>query len=647
MLVRTNDKTHMAVTRIIRIALVILFGCVSIISARPECALAAVIGDTYPQNLKAANKNALVDPWNFYNRQCTSFAAFCLNSRNGFAFHNHYGGRHWGNAGYWGGVARGLGIAVDSNPAVGAIAWWDNGSNGGSMGHVAWVAEVAASTVTIEEYNWNNDSNYRVRTIARNNPSGYIHFSDLPVIVNNPPIGYIDIAEGGPGYIRVKGWAFDRDDLSRTLAVDVYMDGPAGTGGMMKRVTANKYRPDVNNIHHCGNYHGFDESFLVSRRGNFSICMHALDASGGPNPVIINTPGDNGMRAVRVSDPRGSAVTNIRAGRYMLRPPYKLGYTLDVNGGNNNNRASVMIGPWNGGLNQQFDISSNSDGSYTLRAAHSGKVVEVYGESVDNYADVVQFDSNGGPHQRWWIERNSDGTFSLRNALSGRYLDKENGELMEYRNVWQHAYNGTAAQRWYLVPTSYVDVYSSTPHNASIKWMTNKGVSLGWGCSDASREFRPGTATTRADLAAFLFRLAANEGLVSDSWSASASQKRAFSDVTASTPHAREIWWMAASGISTGFPNGTFRPYDKVRRCDLAAFLFRMAKKRGKVSESWSTSSYSRFKDVRARTSHSREIMWMASRNITTGFPDGTFRPNADVTRQDLAAFLQRLDGLS
>ena len=32
-------------------------------------------GDDYPSNLKSAAKDALVDPWNFYNRECTSFVA--------------------------------------------------------------------------------------------------------------------------------------------------------------------------------------------------------------------------------------------------------------------------------------------------------------------------------------------------------------------------------------------------------------------------------------------------------------------------------------------------------------------------------------------------------------------------------------------
>ena len=69
-------------------------------------------GDTYPDEYKNAVKDALVDKWNFYNRECTSFVAWCLNSRNGIPFTNQYGGvTRWGNAKEWGEVAKKLGYS--------------------------------------------------------------------------------------------------------------------------------------------------------------------------------------------------------------------------------------------------------------------------------------------------------------------------------------------------------------------------------------------------------------------------------------------------------------------------------------------------------------------------------------------------------
>ncbi|MBQ2158066.1 MAG: hypothetical protein II443_05840, partial [Oscillospiraceae bacterium] len=93
------------------IALIVLF--VTVIAA----AVPAYAADDYPANLKNARKDALVDPWRFYNRECTSFVAWCLNSRNGVEFDNWYKGVKWGNASHWRAAAQSVGIPVDTKPA--------------------------------------------------------------------------------------------------------------------------------------------------------------------------------------------------------------------------------------------------------------------------------------------------------------------------------------------------------------------------------------------------------------------------------------------------------------------------------------------------------------------------------------------------
>lgn len=135
-----------------------------------------VLGDDYPANLKAAPKDALVDPWNFYNRECTSFVAWRLNNANKVAFTNQYkGAARWGNAGEWGGVAKKVGVTVNNTPARGAVAW----TAAGSLGHVAWVAAVNGDgTITIEEYNYNYNGNYSSRKVSASSFQ-YIHIKDL------------------------------------------------------------------------------------------------------------------------------------------------------------------------------------------------------------------------------------------------------------------------------------------------------------------------------------------------------------------------------------------------------------------------------------------------------------------------------------
>jgi surface antigen len=96
--------------------------------------------------------------------------AWRLNNRYGIPFDNAYAGVHWGNAYNWDNAARSAGFAVNSTPAVGAIAQTDAGS-----GHVAWVTFVHSDgTVTVEEYNYTNPEHYGTRRVS-SSTFVYIH----------------------------------------------------------------------------------------------------------------------------------------------------------------------------------------------------------------------------------------------------------------------------------------------------------------------------------------------------------------------------------------------------------------------------------------------------------------------------------------
>ncbi len=113
-----------------------------------------------------------------------------------------------------------------------------------------------------------------------------------------------------------------------------------------------------------------------------------------------------------------------------------------------------------------------------------------------------------------------------------------------------------------------------------------------------------------------------------------------FRDVSASHPFGGDITWLVASGIATGFGDGTFRPVDHVTRQANAAFLYRLA-----GSPVFSPPSTPSFKDVPTTNAFYREIEWMKAERLTTGFADGTFKPTGTVQRQAVAAFLYRAAG--
>lgn len=114
-----------------------------------------------------------------------------------------------------------------------------------------------------------------------------------------------------------------------------------------------------------------------------------------------------------------------------------------------------------------------------------------------------------------------------------------------------------------------------------------------------------------------------------------------FRDVPAGAQFAKEIAWMKDKKISTGYPNGTYRPLDNVNRDAMAAFLHRLV-------GSWAIPPHTGkwpFKDVAPAQQFSDEMRWVHNFNISRGWPDGTYRPLTPVNRDAMAAFLFRLTG--
>ena len=133
-------------------------------------------------------------------------------------------------------------------------------------------------------------------------------------------------------------------------------------------------------------------------------------------------------------------------------------------------------------------------------------------------------------------------------------------------------------------------------------------------------------------MAAFLYRFAGEPVFTPPAVSP-------FSDVTTLTPFYKEITWLASTGITGGYSDGTFRPLGTVNRDAMAAFLYRFA-----GEPAFTPPSVSPFSDSTTSTPFYKEITWLASTGITGGFSDGTFRPLQSVKRDAMAAFLFRFD---
>ncbi len=110
-----------------------------------------VAADDYPADYRAPNKDLMPDQWGFWNRECTSFAAWRM-QRDGHAMSNLMVGPNgksgqFGDANTWYANALHIGIPTSSAPSMGTI------EQSAAVGHVAYVENASTSPPTVEDYN--------------------------------------------------------------------------------------------------------------------------------------------------------------------------------------------------------------------------------------------------------------------------------------------------------------------------------------------------------------------------------------------------------------------------------------------------------------------------------------------------------------
>ncbi|MDD7352217.1 MAG: S-layer homology domain-containing protein, partial [Peptoniphilaceae bacterium] len=86
----------------------------------------------------------------------------------------------------------------------------------------------------------------------------------------------------------------------------------------------------------------------------------------------------------------------------------------------------------------------------------------------------------------------------------------------------------------------------------------------------------------------------------------------------------------------SGYPDGTVRPDGEITRAEVAAIFARLAEK------NTSGAFVDKFGDVKQGDWFTESIMKLTSKDIIKGYPDGTYKPNNDITRAEFATIASK-----
>ena len=206
--------------------------------------------------------------------------------------------------------------------------------------------------------------------------------------------------------------------------------------------------------------------------------------------------------------------------------------------------------------------------------------------------------------------------------FDGWYTDKT------YRTPYNFAtpltQDTTIYAKWFLIVLPGVTVKKAAP-----KLNTADHFAYVQGYPDGT--VKPAGNITRAETAAILFRL-----MDDASRKTYYSTKSGFRDVASGSWYNTYVATLNNAGVITDSSNGYFRPNEAITRAELAAML-------AKFSETTGAANY--FNDVSAKYWAANAIAICAKLGWITGYPDGTFRPDRNVTRAELMAMINRATG--
>ncbi len=90
-----------------------------------------------------------------------------------------------------------------------------------------------------------------------------------------------------------------------------------------------------------------------------------------------------------------------------------------------------------------------------------------------------------------------------------------------------------------------------------------------------------------------------------------------------------------------GYPDGTVHPNGRITRAEVATIFFRLLRDEVRDGAFTTSNTYS---DVACGKWYNNPISTMSALSIITGYPDGTFKPNKPITRAEFAAIAARFD---
>ena len=277
------------------------------------------------------------------------------------------------------------------------------------------------------------------------------------------------------------------------------------------------------------------------------------------------------------------------------------------------------IGRWTVDTADEYKPVANDSQAISLKAAHAQMFTVTYTDGVDNeevFKDQVYKVAKGSATPGF------DGDTPTRSGYTFMGWSPTVAETVTadvtYIAQWKRngGHHPSKPDNTVEIPDDDALGLNTTDHFAYI---------VGYG----NGEVRPQNNITRAEVATIFFRL-----LTDDVRDENLTKTNRYSDVAATSWYNTAVSTLSSMGIITGYPDGTFRPNAAITRAEFAAIAARFDNDGDKTA--------AKFSDIATHWAKD-EISIAYNNGWITGYPDGTFGPQRDITRAETMTLVNRV----
>ncbi|MEE0548387.1 MAG: S-layer homology domain-containing protein, partial [Peptococcaceae bacterium] len=285
-------------------------------------------------------------------------------------------------------------------------------------------------------------------------------------------------------------------------------------------------------------------------------------------------------------------------------------------------------------------------------AAHTGNPGEACSVCGAVIGYEITFDANGGQCDTTSMYTDTTGKLSALPTptrggytFDGWFTEQSGGTAVTTETVYDK--NTTLYAHWTAIPSgssSYmIDVIESTHGTvtASPKWASSGRIVTLTVTPDEGYELAALTVTDKNgnDVAltnngdgTYTFKMPTSKVTVKATFTKDLVTLP-FIDVHPDDWFYDPVCYVYSQGLMTGTSATTFEPNTSLSRAMLVAVLHRL--------EGSPQASAGDFTDVADGDWYAQAVNWAASVGVVNGFDDGTFQPNAAITREQMAAILR------